>query len=522
MSTQASFESFSLPPKILEALKISHINVPSALQGLSIPTLMAGNDFIAMAKSGTGRTLAFCLPLMGLIDKVREEDFCALVLTPHRDSAIQINDVLNFLSVELDLPRPVLVMGGSASHYQIEGLKSSPKFIVATPGRLVDLMLDGHTQLDRVKFVVVDEADKMIDMGFAPQLNEILKGLPVERQSVLFTTDFTEEVSTLCEKYLKNPTRVEIKSDDLIPASSVEKITLELEEPQKFEKLLEILAENEGPAIVFTRTKYRAERLARQLEKKDMAVGRIHPDRSLTQRQATLKAFRENEFRILVATDIAARGIDVAHVALVINFDIPNVPEDFLLRLGRTGRDGVSGKAFSFVSPEVREEWRAILRLIDPELYEKTPHVPNAPRPEKPQAAERTEKPERSERAERGPRQEKPKRAPQQQARESQPEASHERPAKSWDEEDDAYFPQPSLEEQMNRIDSASSVRRHARPQNQSNGNGNGRSHNNNRPSSSNNRNGGPNRGAKRPYEKDNRGARPVRRNFDDEGSGNR
>jgi superfamily II DNA/RNA helicase len=512
MSTQASFESFSLPPKILEALKISHINIPSPLQGLSIPTLMAGNDFIAMAKSGTGRTLAFCLPLMGLIDKVREEDFCALVLTPHRDSAIQINDVLNFLCVELDLPRPVLVMGGSASHYQIEGLKSSPKFIVATPGRLVDLMLDGHTQLDRVKFVVVDEADKMIDMGFAPQLNEILKGLPVERQSVLFTTDFTEEVSTLCEKYLKNPTRVEIKSDELIPASSVEKITLELEEPQKFEKLLEILAENEGPAIVFTRTKYRAERLARQLEKKDMAVGRIHPDRSLTQRQATLKAFRENEFRILVATDIAARGIDVAHVALVVNFDIPNVPEDFLLRLGRTGRDGVSGKAFSFVSPEVREEWRAILRLIDPELYEKTPHVPNAPRPEKPQAAERSEKPEKTERTERSSRHEKPKRAPQQQPREAQPETGNPRTAKNWDDEDDDYYPQPSLEEQMNRIDSAAGVRRHARPQNQNNGNG--RSHNN--------RNNNSGRNPKRPYEKDNRAARPVRRNFDDEGSGNR
>ncbi len=517
MSTHASFESFSLPSKIVEALKISHINVPSVLQVQTIPTLMSGKDFIATAKSGTGRTLAFCLPLMGLMDKVREEDFCALVLTPHRDSAIQINDVLNFLSIELDLPRPVLIMGGSASHYQIEGLKSKPKFIVANPGRLVDLMLDGHTHFDGVKYLVVDEADKMIDMGFAPQLNEILKSLPVERQSILFTTDFTEEVSTLCEKYLNNPTRVEIKADELIPSSSVERVTLEIEEPQKFEKLLEILSENEGPAIVFTRTKYRAERLARQLEKKEMTVGRIHPDRSLTQRQATLKAFRENEFRILVATDIAARGIDVAHVALVINFDIPNVPEDFLLRLGRTGRDGVSGKSFSFVSPEVREEWRAILRLIDPELYEKTPHVPNAPRPEKPQAPERAEKTERPERSSRN---DKAKRTPQQPTR---AEAAPSDAPKSWDDEEDDYFPQPSLEEQMNRIDSGAGVRRHARPQNQNNGsgNGNGRSHNNSRPHS-NNRSSGPNRGAKRPYEKDNRGARPVRRNFDDEGSGNR
>ncbi len=521
MSTQASFESFSLPPKILEALKISHINIPSSLQGQTIPALMAGNDFIGLAKTGTGRTLAFCLPLMGLVDKVREEDFCALVITPHRDSAIQINDVLNFLSVELDLARPVLVMGGSASHYQIEGLKSSPKFIVATPGRLVDLMLDGHTQLDRVKYVVVDEADKMIDMGFAPQLNEILKALPVDRQSILFTTDFTEEVSTLCEKYLKNPTRVEIKPEELIPASTVEKHTLEIEEPQKFEKLIEILAENAGPAIVFTRTKYRAERLARQLEKKDMTVGRIHPDRSLTQRQATLKAFRENEFRILIATDIAARGIDVAHVSLIVNFDIPNVPEDFLLRLGRTGRDGVSGKAYSFVSPEVREEWRAILRLIDPELYELTPHVPNAPRPEKPQAPERAEKPERAERA---PRNDRPKRPPQQHARDARTDVEHVEPKRSRDEEDEDYFPQPSLEEQMNRIDSGTGVRRYNRPQNQNNNGGNGRSHNNNnRPQQSNNRNAGPARGPKRPFDRDNRApARPVRRNFDDEGNGNR
>ena len=511
MSTFASFESFSLPSKILEALKISHINTPSLLQSQSIPSLLAGNDFIGLARSGTGKTLAFCLPLMGLIDKVRQEDFCALVVTPHRDSAIQVNDVLNFLSVELDLPRPVLVMGGSASHYQIEGLKSSPKFIVATPSRLVDLMLDGHAQLDKVKYVVVDEADKMIDMGFAPQLNEILKSLPVERQSILFTTDFTDEVSTLCEKYLQNPTRVEVKPEDLIPASLVEKETIEIEEPQKFEKLLEILAANEGAAIVFTRTKYRAERLARQLEKKDMRVGRIHPDRSLTQRQATLKAFRDNEFRILVATDIAARGVDVAHVATVVNFDIPQIPEDFLLRLGRTGRAGVNGKSYSFVSPEVREEWRAILRLIDPELYEKTPHVPNAPRPEKPQRPERSEKPEKPHRTERDPR-------PQQQAR---PQAKREDSAYDEDEDDIDNIPQPSLEEQMNRIDSGAGVRRFARSSGNGGGQGQSRSNNNNRNSNQQRGNVGP-RGQKRPYERDSRSARPVRRNFDDDSSGNR
>ena len=493
MSTQASFESFSLPLRILDALKISHINIPSALQDLSIPTLMAGHDALALAKSGTGRTLAYCLPLMSVVEKNRAEDFCALVLTPHRDSAIQVNDVLNFLSVELELPRPVLAMGGSASHYQIEALKSGPKLIVATAARLVELMREGHVQLERVKFVVVDEADKMIDMGFAPQLNEILEALPIERQSVLFTSDLTTEVSALGEKYLKSPTRIEVKPDALIPESQVEKTTVELEEPQKLEKLLEILAQNEGPAIVFTRTKYRAERLARQLEKKDMTVGRIHPDRSLVQRQGTLKAFRDNEFRVLVATDIAARGIDVAHVALVINYDIPNIPEDFLLRLGRTGRDGISGKAFSFVSPEVREEWRAILRLIDPVLFEQTPHVPNAPRAEKPQPSEQQPKPERVLRTE------KPRPAPKP-------------PQKNDDDEDDDYFPQPSLEEQMNRIDSGATVRRHARPQNQHNGNGNGRSHNNGR-SQQNNRH------QKRPYDSN----RSVpRRNFDDDSSGNR
>jgi superfamily II DNA/RNA helicase len=481
MDALTSFDTLELPAAVKKALEEQNISVPTPIQSQAIPHAMLGKDVVGLAQTGTGKTLAFCLPLITTLDRVENNDACALVLAPTREIAIQVTEVLKLLTAHLSGRwHPVLVIGGVGMQPQIDGLKKQPRFIIATPGRLVDHMREGHAKLGDVKFLVLDEADRMLDMGFAPQLNEILRGLTRDRQTMLFSATFPAEIAEIAAKYLRDPVRIEAGAGHSKPVDSVTQVVKEINDDQKFESLLAALNERQGTIIVFVRTKHRTERIAKQLEKHGHSAGRIHGDRSQSQRQNTLKAFKDGEIRILVATDIAARGIDVPEVGHVINYDIPNIPEEYIHRIGRTGRAGMTGEALSFVTPEVREEWRAILKLIDPELYAKTPKVPNAPRPERPQhqRAPSDDRPRR-EGPGRGPRQDsrdggrphnqnrgpRPQHARSDRPRDDrQPDFDRDRqgnrgsaavatPPPVYEEDFDDSLPQPSLEEQLHRID---------------------------------------------------------------------
>lgn len=470
MDSFATFEDLPLPLPVKTALSVNAITIPTDIQAGVIPHAMQGKDVIGLAQTGTGKTLAFCLPLITMLDKEENQEATALILAPTREIAIQVMEVIKGLTAKMTGRwSPVLVIGGVGMQHQIDGLQRKPRMIVSTPGRLVDHMREGVAHLDNVKFLVLDEADRMLDMGFAPQLNEILAGLPKERQTMLFSATFPKEIEEISRDYLSHPQRVEVGDGHSKPVASVTQVVKELEEGEKFAALLEALNEREGTIIVFVRTKHRTERLAKQLEKNGHSTGRIHGDRSQTQRQGTLGAFREGKIRVLVATDIAARGIDVPNVAHVINYDIPNVPEEYIHRIGRTGRAGALGDALSFVTPEVREEWRAILKLIDPELYAQTPHVPNVPRPERPQQQSRGPQQPRGEGGGRdrnrgggrGPQRgqnrgqgggQRPRRDyPQEQQPHYDQQASM--PAREREDGDEDFFPQPTLEEQFTRID---------------------------------------------------------------------
>jgi superfamily II DNA/RNA helicase len=552
MDALTSFDSLELPIPIKKALAHSNISVPTEIQAQAIPHAMLGKDIIGLAQTGTGKTLAFCLPLVTLMDRNGDNNDCALILAPTREIAIQVTEVLKHLTSKMTGRwHPVLVIGGVGMQPQIDGLKKHPRFIVATPGRLVDHMREGHAVLDNVKFLVLDEADRMLDMGFAPQLNEVLRGLPRERQTMLFSATFPNEIADISKKYLKDPVRVEVGPGHSTPIETIKQETREMEEEDKFGVLMELINGCEGTMIVFTRTKYRTEKLARQLDKNGISAGRLHGDRSQSQRQTTLKAFKDGEIRILVATDIAARGIDVPEVGHVINYDIPHVPEEYIHRIGRTGRAGASGHAIAFLTPEVREEWRAILKLIDPELYAKTPKVANAVRPEKPgqrrqdggrdqghnpridRNAARQERaaggggdrgprrddrgPRRDDRGprrdDRGPRRDD-NRGPRPERTDAQPQQMQSQGNETYGDEDSAgNVAQPSLEEQMSRIDRAQKRERFAGNRG---GQGGPRGGGPNRGGPNRDRGGqgggrGPNRGGpdRGPRRDDNRGQRP-------------
>jgi superfamily II DNA/RNA helicase len=393
MDSITDFKGLALPAPIQASLDLMGISEPTPIQAQAIPIAMNGGDLIGLAQTGTGKTFAFCLPMIVGLDKPEHKDSCALILTPTREIAIQVSEVLKQLTSKMTGRwKPVLVIGGVGMRPQEEGLRRQPRIIVSTPGRLVDHIRNGVARLSNVRFLVLDEADRMLDMGFAPQLREVLNELPKERQTLLFSATFPKGIEELSQKYLTNPARIEVGGGHSQPIESVEQLAREINETDKYNELIEVLREREGTAIVFMRTKHRTKRLAEKLMRQGIAADCIHGDRSQNQRQATLAAFKEGRVRVLVATDIAARGIDVPNVGFVLNYDIPNVPEEYIHRIGRTGRAGATGVAISFVTAEDASEWRAIQRLINPETRDQVER-PAARRPQQ-QQQQRSRRPQ--------------------------------------------------------------------------------------------------------------------------------
>ncbi len=354
------YQEMPLPEALHKALHLMNFTQPTPIQEQAIPLVLQHRDVMACAQTGTGKTGAFSIPMLTqLIDKPQMN---ALILAPTRELALQINEVITKLTAFTPRIRPALLIGGLPMARQLRALSLKPRIIVATPGRLVDHLQQRNLSLHNHSFLVLDEADRMLDMGFAPQLKEILRHLPKERQTLLFSATLPTEIMKLAQNYLQDPAHIAIETTEQ-SQPKIAHTVIETTGEHKNDVLLDQLNTRIGSIIIFAKTKHRTDRLAKYLAKFGHSVTRIHGDRSQSQRESALLGFRNGTFRILVATDIAARGIDVPHIAHVINYDLPQVPEDYVHRIGRTARAGATGEALCLLVPEEHLQWRRIVKL---------------------------------------------------------------------------------------------------------------------------------------------------------------
>ena len=356
-----SFQELGLPEFLAHAIKQMNFEKPTPVQAQAIPPGLEGKDVIASAQTGTGKTAAFGIPLLTYLEK--HKDKTALILTPTRELAVQVQEVLRKLSGTHHLGGSVLLIGGANMSTQFTQLTRKPRLIIGTPGRVIDHLNRGSLNLSHTGFLVLDEADRMLDMGFAPQLDEIRKKLTSERQTLLFSATIPNNIQQMASKYLKNPVRITIGSTTQ-PLQKIAQKILYTTEAKKPEELSAELKERQGSILVFTRTQHRVDRVMNRLKEEGLKVTRIHGGRTQSQRRQAIDQFREGKFLILVATDIAARGLDIHHIAHVINYDLPRNPEDYIHRVGRTARAGAEGEALCFLTPEDRELWGRILKLM--------------------------------------------------------------------------------------------------------------------------------------------------------------
>ena len=361
-SIHTSFHALGLSEDLLHDLAAAGLVTPTPIQEQAIPPALAGRDIIGCAQTGTGKTAAFVIPIIERLTAGSKGQPRALILAPTRELALQILGTIEKLGKSRRISATAIV-GGADMQAQVRGLRQRPDILVATPGRLLDHMWNGTVLMSSLKFLVLDEADRMLDMGFAPQINQILDALPEERQTLLFSATLPTDLARLVQASINNPVRVMVTP----PATTAEGVTQAVHYTSptgKPDLLLSLLTADRDTALVFTRTKHRADRLGRLLDRAGHRVAVLHGGRSLSQRRSALEGFKRGTFRVLVATDIAARGIDVANIGHVINFDLPNCPEDYVHRIGRTARMKRTGRATSFVTGEDRQQLRDIERLL--------------------------------------------------------------------------------------------------------------------------------------------------------------
>jgi ATP-dependent RNA helicase RhlE len=354
-----SFAALGLSQKALHALERAGFEHPTPVQTQAIPPALAGRDVIGTAATGTGKTAAFVLPILERL--TGKTGTRALVLAPTRELALQIGEEVERFGKGRHVHGAV-VIGGVGMGQQTAAFREKREIIIATPGRLVDHLSQKTAKLDDIEILVLDEADRMLDMGFKPQLDRILARLPKQRQTLLFSATMAGEVSDFARAHLKDPVKVEVARSGTTAARAVQHVFLAAQH-EKLALLLALLEADEDSTLVFTRTKRRADKVWKSLARAGHKVARIHADRSQAQRRMALDGFKDGQYRVLVATDIAARGIDVAEIGHVVNFDLPHVPEDYVHRIGRTARAAASGRASTFTSPEEKDLLHAIERL---------------------------------------------------------------------------------------------------------------------------------------------------------------
>src|SRR5690554_1061447 len=412
-----TFKSLGLSDALLKAIGKKGYETPSAIQQKSIPVILERKDVLASAQTGSGKTAGFALPILQILNSepsLRKRPIRALILTPTRELAAQVHDEFREYSEFTDL-RSTVIFGGVGANPQIRALRNGVDILVATPGRLLDLENQGVLSLSKIEILVLDEADRMLDMGFLRDIKKILALLPFRRQNLLFSATFSKEIKKLAGDFLRHPVMVEATREN----TTVEKIAqtvYRVDKAQKTDLIIKLISEgNWKQVLVFTRTKHGANRLSEKLEKARITSAAIHGNKSQGARTRALSGFKEGKVRVLVATDIAARGLDIPLLPHVINFELPNISEDYVHRIGRTGRAGASGEAISLVSADETTYLRDIEKLvglkIPQEILEGYEPDPNASTQPKKQGGGRNQSQKRNSSSKQGTSNQKPKRS---------------------------------------------------------------------------------------------------------------
>ncbi len=369
-TTTKTFKDLGLLDNILNSITKIGFEKPTPIQEQAIPVAIKGSDILGSAQTGTGKTAAFALPMVCHL--LKNPDASALVLLPTRELAAQVVDATRKMMGNVNHLKIALLIGGESMVKQLQDLKRSPKIIVGTPGRINDHLKRRSLKLNNTNFLVLDETDRMLDMGFGIQLDEIAKYLPAERQTLMFSATMPKNIMELSKKYLTNPKRIAIGDVNAV-AAKVKQEIIKTNDATKYSDLIKQFDERTGSHIVFVKTKFGADRLATKINKDgNHKADALHGDLKQARRDKVISNFRGQKFRVLVATDVAARGLDIPHIENVVNYDLPQCPEDYIHRIGRTGRAGAEGVAINFLRPQDSSKWKDICKLLNPNAKEKS------------------------------------------------------------------------------------------------------------------------------------------------------
>ena len=360
-----TFTDLNLNPSLMQSITRMHFKIPTPIQAQAIPPALLGKDILGTAQTGTGKTLCYGIACINKLLNDRTSN--ALIICPTRELAVQVGDVLNGLIENSMHIKSAVLIGGESMQKQLKQLHRRPRLIIGTPGRLNDHLKRKSLKLHQTYFLVLDETDRMLDMGFTPQIEQILKFVPKKHQTLLFSATLPQNILKITERYLNDPIRIRVGSTTM-PISKIKQEVIQLNEGEKYNKLLEELYKRKGSILVFVKTKRNADKMADRLHNDGHRCDCMHGNLRQSKRQKTLIAFRSGKIRILISTELAARGLDVPSIQHVINYHLPQVPEDFIHRIGRTARAGTEGSALTFITPNDRQMWNGIQRLIDPNV----------------------------------------------------------------------------------------------------------------------------------------------------------
>jgi superfamily II DNA/RNA helicase len=358
-----NFNLFKIEDSLKDSITRMKFKEPTPIQNQAIPIALEGKDILGTAQTGTGKTLAFSIPLINKL--ILDKNAFALVTCPTRELATQVMDAIrNLISNKINI-KTALLIGGESMQKQLRQLGKRSRLIVGTPGRINDHLKRKSLNLSATKYLVLDETDRMLDMGFTPQIEMILKFVPKDHQTLLFSATLPKDILRISERYLTNPIRISVGSTT-VPIAKIKQETLQVYKENKYNELIDQLLSRKGSILVFVKTKRNADRMVKRLKEEDHSADAIHGDLRQSKRDRVMNAFRKGVKRILVATDVAARGLDIPLIQHVINYDLPQVPEDYVHRIGRTARAGSEGSALTFLTPDDRSMWNSISKLIDP------------------------------------------------------------------------------------------------------------------------------------------------------------
>jgi ATP-dependent RNA helicase DeaD len=369
-----NFSDLNIENKLKRSIELAEFKTPTPIQSQSIPISLDGKDVLGTAQTGTGKTLAFTIPMLNKL--LKDKQAMALIICPTRELATQVMETVLKLNIrEIGIGNALLI-GGESMQKQLRQLKKGARIIVGTPGRINDHIERKSLNLSRVNYLVLDETDRMLDMGFTPQIEVILKFIPKDHQTLLFSATLPENILKISQKYLNNPERVSVGSLST-PIEKIKQETFQITADKKYHELINQLVERSGSILVFVKTKHGADKIVKRLKYDGHKADAIHGNLRQSKRDRVIRGFRNGNSRILIATDVAARGLDIPVIKHVINYDLPQVPEDYIHRIGRTGRAGKDGSALTFLTNNDRSMWRSIQKLIDPDFKVKEEARPN-------------------------------------------------------------------------------------------------------------------------------------------------